>query len=160
DAMTAIDTLENKAIATIPIGQAAQAVVYVPNAVPEGTGTDNLQPLGVTGQVTQLVLGPAGGATATRVALFDQGLTQVLQAAVTGLEPKKAYVLALSSDSAGAGPLEPLASFTANPVGAAIVNAVGPIRQLVQGEGPVPRRYLVIVVGTPMSIGAPVQVQQ
>src|SRR5439155_24791452 len=75
-------------------------------------------------------------------------------------EPKKAYVLALSSDSAGAGPLEPLASFTANPVGAAIVNAVGPIRQLVQGEGPVPRRYLVIVVGTPMSIGAPVQVQQ
>ena len=41
--------------------------------------------------------------------------------AVTGLEPKKAYVLALSSDSAGAGPLEPLASFTANPVGAAIV---------------------------------------
>src|SRR5437879_2814827 len=64
DAMTAIDTLENKVVATIPIGQAPQAVVYVPNAVPEGTGTDNLQPLGVTGQVTQLVLGPAGGAPA------------------------------------------------------------------------------------------------
>src|ERR1700758_3704517 len=36
DAMTAIDTLKNKVIATIPIGQAAQAVVYVPNAVPAG----------------------------------------------------------------------------------------------------------------------------
>src|SRR6195256_476519 len=47
DTVTAIDTLQNKVIATIPIGQAAQAVVYVPNAVPEGAGTDNLQPLGV-----------------------------------------------------------------------------------------------------------------
>src|SRR5207248_10637891 len=56
DAMTAIDTLENKVIATIPIGQGAQAVVYVPNAVPEGAGTDGLQPLGVAGQVAQLVL--------------------------------------------------------------------------------------------------------
>ena len=31
-----------------------------------------------------------------------------------------------------------------NPAGAAIVNAIGPIRQLVQGEDDVPRRYLVI----------------
>src|SRR5258706_14953657 len=36
DSMAAIDTLQNKVIATIPIGQAAQAVVYVPNAVHEG----------------------------------------------------------------------------------------------------------------------------
>jgi len=89
DAMTAIDTLQNKVVATIPIGQGPQAVVYVPNAVPEGTGTENLIPLGVAGRVTQLELGPPGGAAATRVSLFDQGLTQVLQAAITGLEPKK-----------------------------------------------------------------------
>ena len=37
DAMTAIDTLTNKVIATIPIGQAPQAITYVPNAVPEAT---------------------------------------------------------------------------------------------------------------------------
>jgi YVTN family beta-propeller protein len=159
DAMTAIDTLENKAVATIPIGQAPQAVVYVPDAVPEGAGTGNLAPLGVAGQVAQLVLGPPGGAAATRVSLFDQGLTQVLQAAVTGLEPKKPYVLALSSDPAGAGQLEPLAGFMTNPAGAAIVNAVGPIRQVVQTSGPTPRRYLIIAAGTPASVGAPVQVQ-
>src|SRR2546421_11007984 len=73
DAMTAIDTLENKVIATIPIGQAAQAVVYVPNAVPGGAGTDNLQPLGVAGQVAQLVLGPAGGRPGTPVPLVAHG---------------------------------------------------------------------------------------
>src|SRR6266852_951806 len=160
DAMTAIDTLENKVIATVPIGQAAQAVVYVPNAVPEGAGTENLMALGVAGQVAQLVLGPAGGTPATRVSLFDQGLTQVLQAAVTGLEARKPYVLALSSDPKGAAELEPLAGFMTNPAGAAIVNAVGPIRQIVQSSGPTPRRYLVIAAGTPASIGAPVQVQQ
>jgi len=160
DSMAAIDTLQNKVIATIPIGQAAQAVVYVPNAVPEGAGTDNLQPLGVAGQVAQLVLGAAGGAPATRVSLFEQGLTQVLQAAVTGLEAKKPYVLALSSDPKGAAGLEPLAGFMTNPAGAAIVNAVGPIRQIVQATGPTPRRYLVIASGTPASPGAPVQFQQ
>jgi DNA-binding beta-propeller fold protein YncE len=101
DAMTAIDTLENKVVATIPIGQAAQAVVYVPNAVPTGDGVANLQPLGTAGQAAHLVLGPAGGAAATRVSLFDQGLTQVLQAAVTGLDAKTPYVLALSSDANG-----------------------------------------------------------
>src|SRR5215831_5466342 len=158
--LLAIDTLDNKILATIPLGQAAQALVYVPNAVPTGEGTENLEPLGSTGQAAHLALGPTGGKAATSVALFDQGLTQVLQAAVTGLEPKKSYVLALSSDAKGTGPLEPLASFTTNPSGAAIVDAVGPIRQLVQGDSPAPRRYLVIVGGTPTSLGAPVQVQQ
>ena len=38
DAAAAIDTLENKVIATIPIGQAPQGVAYVPNAVPQGDG--------------------------------------------------------------------------------------------------------------------------
>ncbi len=110
DTVTAIDTLENKVVATIPIGQAAQAVVYVPNAV-------------------------------------------------TGLEPRKPYVLALSPTADAGGPLEPLAGFVTNPAGAAIVNAVGPIRQVVQGTGGSPRRYLVILSGTPAVPGAPVQVQ-
>src|SRR5215472_16399554 len=160
DLMTAIDTLQNKVIATIPIGQAPQAVVYVPNAVPEGAGTENLQPLGVAGQAAHLVLGPAGGAAATSVSLFDQGLTQVLQAAVTGLEAKKAYVLALSTDPRGTAHLEPLAGFMTNPAGAAVVNTVGPIRQVVQSSEPAPRRYLIIAAGAAANIGAPVQVQQ
>src|ERR1700681_48755 len=60
DRLAAIDTLANKVIATSPIGQAAQAVVYVPNAVTEGAGTQGLKPLGIAEQSTQLWLVPAG----------------------------------------------------------------------------------------------------
>jgi len=47
--------------------------------------------------------------------MVDQGLLQVLQASVTGLEPQRAYVLALSPRPDGGGSLEPLAVFTTNP---------------------------------------------
>jgi len=157
DALVAIDTLTNKVIATTPIGQAAQALAYVPNAVPEGDGTQNLQPLGVASMATHLKLaspGAKGGQAPTSVTLFDQGLTQILEASVTGLEPKQSYVLALASRADGSGALEPLASFMTNPAGSAIVNAVGPIRQVVQGGADVPRRYLVIAPGTMMVTNA------
>src|ERR1700720_4784268 len=58
DRLAAIDTLTNKVIATVPIGQAAQAVNYVPNAVPEGDGTQGLQPLGIAGEAAHLALAP------------------------------------------------------------------------------------------------------
>jgi YVTN family beta-propeller protein len=165
DKLIAIDTLTNQIAGTVAIGQAPQAVIYAPDAVPSGDGTQGLVPLGAAGQATQLSLAarasgkPASGAPPTSVALFDQGLLQVLQAAVTGLSPKQPYVLALSYQPDGGGALEPLSAFTTNPAGAAIVNAVGPIRQIVQGDAKVPRRYLVIASGTPAQLGAPVQVQ-
>ena len=163
DALAAIDTLTNKVIATVPIGQAPQALVYVPNAVPQGDGTQGLQPLGVAGQAAHLSLVPAGADTTARsvtsVSLFDQGLSQVLQASVTGLAPKSPYVLALASEPNGTGSLEPLAAFTTNPAGSAIVNAVGPIRQIVQSDAKAVRRYLVIVSGTPEKLGTPAQIQ-
>ena len=111
DALTAIDTLTNRVIATSPIGQAPQAIAYVSNAVPEGDGLQNLQPIGLAGMVTHFELAalgkPDGSAQApTSVSLFDQGLTQVLEASVTGLQPKQPYVLALSSEPSGGGALE------------------------------------------------------
>ena len=96
----------------------------------------------------------------TSVSLSDQRLVvQVLEAAVTGLEPGKPYLLALASEPSGTGVLEPLQGFMTNPAGAAVVNAIGPIRQLVRGEDKNPRRYLVIAPGTAEQHGAPVQVQ-
>ena len=70
------------------------------------------------------------------------------------------YLLALATEPSGTGVLEPLQGFMTNPAGAAIVNAIGPIRQVVRGEDKIPRRYLVIVPGTPDNHGGvPVQVQ-
>jgi YVTN family beta-propeller protein len=80
DQLTAIDTLTNTVIANVPIGQAAQAIVYVPNAVPERAGTElgnaamsvagagvpgevrtaGLQPLGVAGQSAHFTMAPPG----------------------------------------------------------------------------------------------------
>src|SRR5246127_3083429 len=180
DKVAAIDTLKNQVIATSPIGQAPQALVYVPDAVPaasgglnagmtrmptppEGLGTENLQPLGIAGQSAQLWLAPPGAKkeeeTPTSGLPSGQGLVQRFEAAVTGLEPGKPYLLALATEPWGTGALEPLQGFMTNPAGAAIVNAIGPIRQVVRGEDKIPRRYLVIVPGTPDHLGVPVQVQ-
>ena len=167
DGMAAIDTKTNRLIATSPVGQAPQAITYVPNAVPEGDGTQGLQQLGVAGQAAHLSLGAVEGRKSARsedkaptsVSLFDQGLIQVLQASVTSLEPKQPYVLALAPERSGEGPLEPLAAFMTNPAGSAIVNAAGAIRQVVHGEDHIQRRYLVIAKGRADKPGPVVQVQ-
>jgi YVTN family beta-propeller protein len=159
DAAAAIDTQENKVIASIPLGQAPQGVAYVPGAVPSGEGLDDLQPIGAAAQSVQLRLSPRDGKATTQVTLFNQGLLQVLQAAVTGLEPKKPYVLALAAQPDGSGKLQSIASFMTNPAGAAIVNTVGPIRQVVEVSTPETRRYLVIAPGSPEQLGQAVQVQ-
>jgi len=155
-ALAVIDTLSNRQITTIPVGQATQALVFVSNAVRHGNGMQNLQPLGTATGATQLVLVDASLRPVTHVTLFDQGFVQILQAAVTSLQPKQPYVLGLSSDPKGAGPLVPLVAFVVNPAGAAIVNAVGPIRQYLDSQ---PKRYLVITEGTPVELGHPVQVE-
>lgn len=163
DALAAIDTATNKVVANIPVGQAPQAIAYVPNAAPNPDDRQNLQSLGVSGQVAHLTLGARaetkGEKPPTSVSLFDQGLIQILQASVTGLEPKQRYVLALADGIDGTGSVEPLAAFMTNPAGAAIVNATGPIRQIVQNSAPGGRRYLVIAPGEPAKFGKAVQVQ-
>jgi hypothetical protein len=183
--MLAIDTSSNTVVATVPIGQAPQAVIYVPNAAPAGTAgglqagegmptsteamasrtpTEGLTPPGLAGQATHFFLSAPGQSSGaglrppTSVTLFDQGLLQVLEASATGLEPGRPYVLALSHRPDGGGELEPLSSFITNAAGAAIVNAVGPIRQLVRDATPAERRYLVIAPGSPGEAGKAVQV--
>ena len=163
DAVTAIDTATNRVIATIPNGQAAQALVYVPGAAPSATaGAENLQPLGIAGAAVHLMLAAPGSHAVTTVSLFDQGLTQVLQAAVVGLEPGKPYLLALTSNPDGTGQIEPIAQFMTNPAGAQIVNAVGPIRQIVHPDAQAidARRYLAVLPLQNGKPGQPVQLQQ
>ncbi|MFL6674532.1 MAG: YncE family protein [Massilia sp.] len=165
NAVTVIDTMSNKVVSTIATGQSPQGMAYIPNAVPAGAGDANLAPLGSAGEAVHLALGPSGSRQAsTTVTVNNQGLVDLLQAAVTGLEPKKAYVLALSRRADGSGALEPIAKFMGNPAGAATVLTLGPLRRAVDSNakgGADERRYLVIATttdgGTP---GAVVQVQR
>ena len=98
----------------------------------------------------------------TTVALFDQGLLQVLQVSASGLLPKQQYILGLAATPDGKGAIEALAIFKTNPAGAAIVNAIGPIRQVVSpGDGGLreSRRYLVIAPSNDGKPTEPVQIQ-
>ncbi|MBW7970484.1 YncE family protein [Bradyrhizobium sp. BR 10289] len=163
DALAAIDTATNQVVANIPIGQAPQAIAYVPNAAPEPDDRQNLQTLGVAGQVAHLTLASKDAATdlkaPTSISLFDQGLIQILQASVTGLQPKQKYVLALAEHGDGSGRLQPLAAFMTNPAGSAIVNAAGPIRQIVDQSAAAAKRYLVIASGDAAMPGDAVQIE-
>src|SRR5438132_1777401 len=78
----AIDTLTNRVIATIPIGQTTQALVYVPGAGPDGAGSENLAPLGETGNMARLQLqsaGTAAPAAQASVAVNSLGLLDLVQ---------------------------------------------------------------------------------
>jgi len=161
DAVVAIDTLTNKVIATIPSGQSPQGMAYIPDAVPSGSGTENLSSLGDFAQAVHLTLGAPGSAKElTTVAVNDQGLVDLLEAAVTGLEPKSEYVLALAQNADGSGALEAIAQFKTNPSGAAIVTTIGPLRRAVQQDAHESRRYLVIAQVVGGKLGVPAQVQQ
>jgi YVTN family beta-propeller protein len=160
NAVAAIDTATNTVVATIPTGQSPQGMVYIPDAVPTGNGLANLSPIGTSGDAVHVALASAGATNAeTTVAVNNQGLVDLLEAAVTGLEPKHPYVLALAGNADGSGWLEPVATFMTNPAGAAIVVAVGPLRRVATTAEPNSRRYLVIAPVLDGRPGAPVQIQ-
>src|SRR5262249_27247195 len=147
----AIDTLTNKVITNIPIGQTTQALVYVPNAVPNGAGTDNLAPLGEAGNTARLHLQAGGTAlphAQASVAVNSLGLLDLLQIAAAGLAPNAQYQVYLAeSDHAPFGKLEPLAVLKTNPDGAGIVQAIGPLKTLAAGDSSAPtssRRFLIV----------------
>ena len=153
-AVQAIDTLTNKVIATIPIGQTAQALVYVPNAVPRGTGTENLSPLGQAADVTRIELkaipGTLSVGSSATVAVNSLGLLDLLEIAVSHLQPKTKYTLLLSdTNQPPFKNLLPLTTFVTWPDGAGVAQAIGPLKKVVSrsrelGPDDVNRRYLIV----------------
>ena len=128
DSVQAIDTATNQCVATIPVGQLPQALVYVPNAVVSVQGTANLRPLGLATQALHLELLPPPGVTSAAhasVAINSLGPIDNLQIAATGLEPGKKYWVMLVG---GAEPQE-LVTFSAGIGGAAIAQALGPLKR-------------------------------
>jgi hypothetical protein len=134
----AIDTLSNRVIAEIPIGQTTQALVYVPNAVTAGNGTANLMPLGTSGNTAHLHLAAAGSASPkaqASVAVNSLGLLDLVEVAAENLMPASQYQLNLAERGDTSEKLEPLAVFTTQPDGSAIVQAIGPLKTLAAEAG-------------------------
>ena len=57
--------------ATLPIGQESQALVYVPNAVPSSTGTENLGVLGLNKRVENRLIGVTGSESGSASSLRE-----------------------------------------------------------------------------------------
>ncbi|MFE2600240.1 DUF305 domain-containing protein [Streptomyces sp. NPDC059396] len=153
DAVAAVDTLKNRIIATIPIGQQPQQLLYVPRAVPSGTGTANLMPLGVAGMAGHLTLNApkgSGGRGHATVSVNALGALDLLQVAATGLEPGKDYTLRLTENrTAPFGRTEALTTFTTNAAGAQVSQAIGLLREVLTptdaaGRGAARERFLII----------------
>jgi len=141
----ALDTVTNKVIANIPIGQTTQALVYVPN----GSGSENLMPLGIAANTARLHL--ESGATAlpnaqASVAVNSLGLLDLVQIAAKGLSPQAQYQVYLAeSNKSPFGKLEPLAVLKTNPDGAGIVQAIGPLKVLGGSDASAPSQRFLIV---------------
>lgn len=140
DAVQAIDALTNKVIATIPVGQLPQALVYVPGTLAVADDTANLKPLSAQAAAAHLELLPAlSGSTAhASVAINSLGLIDNLQIAATGLEPGKKYRLVVVGNS----DTQDLVKLSAGIGGVAIAQALGPLKRAVAGSQSAPAMKL------------------
>ena len=130
DAVQAIDTVTNQVVATVPVGQLPQALVYVPNAVLSGAGTTNLKPIVVATEALHFELMPPDLSKSTArasISVNSLGPIDSLQIAATGLEPGTKYMLVLI------GAPEPLELMTLNAGigGVAIAQTLGPLKRTV-----------------------------
>ena len=126
----AIDTLTNKIVATIPIGQLPQALVYVPNAAKAGGGTENLLPLSTLkeSKVSMLRAADEKNAGCASVTVISLGLIDQIQVAASGLAPGQEYTLSVVDAAANPPRHEPIAKMKATPTGNIIADTLGPVQ--------------------------------
>jgi YVTN family beta-propeller protein len=147
DAVQAIDTLHNQVIATIPVGQLPQALVYVSGATSSDAGNANLRPLGEAARALHLELVPPPSHSSpahASISVNSLGPIDNLQIAATGLEPGRAYQLVLLGD----GPDQILIQFTAGIGGVAIAQTLGPLKRLDHTQLESPRLTLQVRIAS------------
>ncbi len=128
----AIDTMENKVVATIPIGQLPQALVYVPGAARDGDPKENLLPLSTLKESHQFTLRSDDGKTTghASVTVISLGLIDQVQVAATGLVPGQEYTLSAMDSSIQPPRREPILTMKSTPTGNLIADTLGPVRGL------------------------------
>lgn len=124
DAVDVIDTASNKVIARVPVGQAPQALLYVPGAATGSRGNEHLVPR-VNADAVNVTFKSTGGAGTGFVVVRPLGLFDSIESFLYRLKPATVYNVFVS------GQLTPIGSFKTNDLGAANGIAIGPLRQLV-----------------------------
>ncbi|QJR38057.1 hypothetical protein HKW67_00370 [Gemmatimonas groenlandica] len=149
DGVVVIDTRTNSVVAQIPMGQSPQALVYVPDAVPTGDGTQNLTQPAVARRPVEISLSAPDGRASSwgRVYMRSLGPIDGIDVSVRGLSPATTYTLYLmDEDSAYVSSSLPLATVVTDANGgAALVEAVtaAPLPEISETSG----RRLVLVEG-------------
>lgn len=121
DAVAVIDTSAQRVIATIPVGQAPQALVYVANAAPDAAGP-NLTPRADRPPAVNVALQAQGNAGKGFVVVRSTGLVDLFEVNLFKLKPQTVYTV-YRDDRA-----EPLAVLQTNDKGMAAGSAIGPLR--------------------------------
>ena len=139
DKVQAIDTRTNRVVATIPVGQSPQAVVYVPGAVPTRTPAAGVKPLPEASPALVIGLAPPDASASSAkgsVVVRTIGLVDQLQVSFTGLEPDRVYDLVLADRPVPPyGSVQTLSTVRSDVDGRAIGQALGPIRKAFNGDG-------------------------
>lgn len=125
DAVSVIDTSSNKVVAEIPVGQAPQALVFISNAVPKGSGTSNLIPR-VNVDPVNIPLEAVKADGRGFVVLRNLGVLDALEVNLFTLKPETVYSVYLG------GAKTMVASFETDQNGKANGTMIGPMRKSVK----------------------------
>jgi DNA-binding beta-propeller fold protein YncE len=121
DGVQVIDPAINKIIATMPGGQAPQALVYLSHVAPSADDRSNLVPR-VNQDAHNIALKPVGSDGKGFVVVRNLGVIDAMEAFLYKLKPDTVYNIYVSSQTA------PLGSFRTDAKGMANGTMIGPVR--------------------------------
>lgn len=149
DAVDVIDAGINDVVARIPVGQAPQALVFVPGAVEAGTGEANLtrRPENMGTPITLQLEARVNSARGVAV-VRNLGLLDWIEVTVYRLSPDTVYRIYAGKTI--------IAALKTNSKGAGSIVAIGPIKELASSTDAIPPpeswRLMVMEADTPPSL--------
>jgi len=124
DAVDVIDTASNRVVARVPVGQAPQALVFVPGVAPAADSASSLVPRVNQDAATMTLSAPEGEASG-QLTVRPLGLVDAVDVVLLKLKPSTAYELFVD------GRDEPIGRFRSDANGTVMGSVTGPSRRIV-----------------------------
>jgi YVTN family beta-propeller protein len=139
DGAQAIDTATNKVVATMPGGQAPQALIYLSRVAANATDAPNLVPR-VNQDSANIRLQPVKGEGKGFAVVRNLGVIEALEVSLYKLHPATEYSVYLSSQAA------PVGSFKTDAMGNVNGTMIGPVRELGKAEAAATKADRIVVM--------------